>query len=326
MPQNLHQLSLLLATPYENLNLLSDLVYNLEPFVLEEIYLKKLFKYKWQKKSNLSFKHLKFSYKFNVLERNSYLSKIKLDLKNTFIVETRKNNILSSYIDEYIIIEEYNKTSNKILVLINKEDNPLLYDSLIADKLDYSLSSIINNDKHFWINKIASIDSFFQIYTSTVDFYKTTNATRYASDFDTTKACIYAETFALNTNPKYKSFEKLGGDCTNFVSQILYAGGIKQDNKWKPYTNSWIRSEDLYSYMITKGLAAKLPGKDSLKKGCLIQFFTPKIGRFFHNGFITYELPNNDFLYCCHSYNKLNYPLSETFPNRYPTLRALKFN
>ena len=51
-------------------------------------------------------------------------------------------------------------------------------------------------------------------------------------------------------------------------------------------------------------------------KGCLIQFYTPKIGRFFHNGFITYELPNNDYLYCCHSYNKLNYPLSEIYPHK----------
>ena len=82
----------------------------------------------------------------------------------------------------------------------------------------------------------------------------------------------------------------------------------------------------IYLYLTTQKLGTKLPNENSLSKGCLIQFYTPQIGRFFHNGFITYELPNNDYLYCCHSYNKLNYPLSQIFPNKYPTLRALKFN
>ena len=146
------------------------------------------------------------------------------------------------------------------------------------------------------------------------------------SNFNITEACAYAENFALKPNPNYKSFDGIGGDCTNFISQILYAGGIKQTKDWKPYTLPWVRVEDLYIYLTTQKLATKLPNENSLSKGCLIQFYTPEIGKFFHNGFITYELPNNDYLYCCHSYNKLNYPLSQIFPNRYPTLRALKIN
>lgn len=37
-------------------------------------------------------------------------------------------------------------------------------------------------------------------------------------------AVQYARTWALRRNPKYYDYENLGGDCTNFVSQCLYAG------------------------------------------------------------------------------------------------------
>jgi hypothetical protein len=34
----------------------------------------------------------------------------------------------------------------------------------------------------------------------------------------------YAETWALKRNPKYVDFEAMGGDCTNFASQCIFAG------------------------------------------------------------------------------------------------------
>ena len=84
----------------------------------------------------------------------------------------------------------------------------------------------------------------------TSGFFSNNNPTqRKDSNFNITEACAYAETFALKPNPNYKSFEDIGGDCTNFISQILYAGGVKQTKTWKPYTNPWIRVEDIYLYL-----------------------------------------------------------------------------
>lgn len=34
----------------------------------------------------------------------------------------------------------------------------------------------------------------------------------------------YARQWAMGKNPRYLDFEKLGGDCTNFASQCIYAG------------------------------------------------------------------------------------------------------
>lgn len=42
--------------------------------------------------------------------------------------------------------------------------------------------------------------------------------------YDREAALIYARDWALRRNPDYMDFHRLGGDCTNFASQCLYAG------------------------------------------------------------------------------------------------------
>ena len=39
------------------------------------------------------------------------------------------------------------------------------------------------------------------------------------------KAIAYAHRWAYGRNPRYYNFDGQGGDCTNFISQCLYAGG-----------------------------------------------------------------------------------------------------
>ena len=38
------------------------------------------------------------------------------------------------------------------------------------------------------------------------------------------KTIKYAKKWALSRNPKYYDFDSIGGDCTNFISQCIYAG------------------------------------------------------------------------------------------------------
>lgn len=44
-------------------------------------------------------------------------------------------------------------------------------------------------------------------------------------NFDRNSMVNYANKYAYSRNPNYGDFSKLGGDCTNFVSQIIKAGG-----------------------------------------------------------------------------------------------------
>lgn len=44
------------------------------------------------------------------------------------------------------------------------------------------------------------------------------------SPYDRRAAVDYAHKWAYGRNPRYYDFEEIGGDCTNFASQCLYAG------------------------------------------------------------------------------------------------------
>lgn len=42
--------------------------------------------------------------------------------------------------------------------------------------------------------------------------------------YDRSKAIAYAHQWAFLRNPRFGVFDEMGGDCTNFISQCLYAG------------------------------------------------------------------------------------------------------
>lgn len=74
------------------------------------------------------------------------------------------------------------------------------------------------------------------------------------------KVYEYAKKWAYGRNPKYYNFDPVGGDCTNFVSQCIYAGyeqmNYNINNGWY-YINgnnkspSWTGVEFLYNFLIT---------------------------------------------------------------------------
>ena len=72
-------------------------------------------------------------------------------------------------------------------------------------------------------------------------------------------AKAYAERWALGRNPAYYDFSSLGGDCTNFVSQCVFAGsGVMNpdpETGWFYYSlqsrsPSWTGVEFFYDFML----------------------------------------------------------------------------
>lgn len=47
--------------------------------------------------------------------------------------------------------------------------------------------------------------------------------------YDRDAAVRYAHLWAYERNPAYYNYDALGGDCTNFVSQCLFAGGAEMN-------------------------------------------------------------------------------------------------
>ena len=73
-------------------------------------------------------------------------------------------------------------------------------------------------------------------------------------------ALLYASRFALSQNPVFGNFAGIGGNCTNFVSQCIYAGSCKMNYKptfgWyyismDQRSPSWTGVEYFYNFITT---------------------------------------------------------------------------
>ena len=69
----------------------------------------------------------------------------------------------------------------------------------------------------------------------------------------------YAKKWAFSRNPAYYNFDNVGGDCTNFISQCLRAGGAEMnytaDTGWyyiSPDNRAaaWTGVEYLYRFLL----------------------------------------------------------------------------
>lgn len=85
--------------------------------------------------------------------------------------------------------------------------------------------------------------------------------------YDRTKAVEYAQKWAYKRNPRYYNFDDVGGDCTSFVSQCIYAGcnimNYKKHIGWyynsiNDRTASWSGVEFLNDFLIkNKGIGPR---------------------------------------------------------------------
>ncbi len=78
--------------------------------------------------------------------------------------------------------------------------------------------------------------------------------------YDRNSAISYAKKWALSRNPRYYNFDAVGGDCTSFVSQCLFAGSKKMNynnehgwfyNNGYDKSPSWSGVEYLYKFLIS---------------------------------------------------------------------------
>ncbi len=94
----------ILSTPYDKFNLLSKEKYNISDNIFEDLYLKKCFNSLWQKKLNQQINNLKHKYKFNIIEKNHNLLKIKFNYLQSFTLSNSPKGIISYSLDKYILI------------------------------------------------------------------------------------------------------------------------------------------------------------------------------------------------------------------------------
>lgn len=319
----IYKLFYLLQNPSSNLKKLSSHIMN--DNISKEISLQNKYKDKIRKTFGYNIQNEKYKIENIAIEKEKSIFRVKISTIHSFNYINSKVKTKSSERLYFILILKKVNRLWTILDMCNKDMFPSTYDKLSKRYLFHNIKECLDLDYrlHFLEKQLSSLNSFLIDYKRII---MTSNAPILfrGGIYNAKLACEYAQKHALNYNTKYKSFDNSGGDCTNFVSQCLHAGHIPITNSWRPYSTSWIRVIELYNYLIKNDIGVDITSKHPYKEGDIIQFYANNKGYFSHSGVITKALGYGEYLYCCHSYDKLNFPLSEIFPFIYDKIRVIQ--
>ena len=139
-------------------------------------------------------------------------------------------------------------------------------------------------------------------------------------------AVAYARKYAFSQNPLFASFAGFGGNCTNFVSQSIYAGSCEMNytptfgwyfislNERSP---SWTGVQFFYDFMIGNegvGPYGREVGSDELELGDVIQL--GKNGEGYYHTLLVVGFDGEDILVAAQTDNAYGRPPS-TYTNDY---------
>ncbi len=140
------------------------------------------------------------------------------------------------------------------------------------------------------------------------------------SEYDRGAAVAYAKKWAFARNPAYYNFDRIGGDCTNYASQCLHAGGGLMNYTptfgWyyisvNDRAPAWTGVEYFYNFLINNqstGPFAEERPLDRLETGDFIQL-GKATGDFYHTPIIC-GFRRGEPLLAAHTYDAYNRALS----------------
>ena len=146
-------------------------------------------------------------------------------------------------------------------------------------------------------------------------------------EYNRARAVAYARRWALDRNPLFINFAGRGGDCTNFISQCVYAGSCQMnfttDFGWYYITENdrapaWSSVEFFYDFMtgapqfmaVNGGIGPYGMVVDSTRaiEGDVVQL-ADETGDFYHTLIIS-GFAEGETLVCAHTNDALDKPLS----------------
>ncbi len=150
----------------------------------------------------------------------------------------------------------------------------------------------------------------------------------YLYPYDRRRAVEYARLWALDRNPEYDDFAGVGGDCTNFVSQAVFAGSCQMNytetfgwyfRSLSDRAPAWTGVEEFFGFMTGSGDypdAATREGpvgapcdRDYAEAGDVVQLANDA-GDFYHTLIITDIDDDGEIYVSAHTVDALDRPLS----------------
>jgi len=138
--------------------------------------------------------------------------------------------------------------------------------------------------------------------------------------YDRAATVEYAKKWAFRRNGNYYDFERIGGDCTNFASQCVYAGAKIMNytpvvgwyyNSAADRAAAWTGVEYFYRFMISNdgvGPFAEEVTVDKLQLGDIVQLGR-ETGDFYHSPVVVGKTGGKIFV-AAHSFDAYYRPLS----------------
>lgn len=201
------------------------------------------------------------------------LKYIKYEINDDIEITVYETGYLNFNFMKDITSKMYNIENNFVITKVNGN-----YKIKSIDKVqDYYV--MITNEYTSSTNYVSKLDNLVEKYTNLFDEAKDKNISLY-NDYNNkknkpTKICShyinrtdsynYAVKYAKNANTEWYYYGDSGGNCQNYGSQVIYAGGIpmdiKGDYQWKHYdtnlntknekkgrSNSWTSVNYFYEY------------------------------------------------------------------------------
>lgn len=245
--------------------------------------------------------------------RNKNYEKINIIFykENRCLSEIKNHEEINNY--------KFKESLEKLTLSLNKVKKEILEKAQLYRKKFLSDNNVLLKEDHAKKSEISS--KFRQEYQW--------------KDYNRNAAYEYARKWWNKTNPKYLNFHGLGGDCTNFTSQCVHAGGITMDLE-KPYiwkyfssehnstserigrSSSWTSVMEFRKYAqlntFGKGLRAEI-GHDLkvVERGDIVQIEDEHSTLVVNNIYKQDQLI--DILISSHSDNRFNESLIEEWPN-----------
>lgn len=146
------------------------------------------------------------------------------------------------------------------------------------------------------------------------------------------RAVMYARKYALVRNPLYYTFEGIGGNCTNFVSQCVLAGSCVMNFTptfgWyylsiNRRSASWTGVDFFYRFMTENTGLGPFGGEIALNDAQIGDVIQLSNGTEYYHTLIISEITEEDVFVCANSVDSLDRALS-TYD--YVSLRVIHIN
>ncbi|MDF2523584.1 MAG: hypothetical protein K0R31_1225 [Clostridiales bacterium] len=198
---------------------------------------------KWAEKQGIKF--TKINSKIKITTANKMKSGSEFKFINTSEYEY-------SYLDNPDNTNLFRIVTYHYLLLTEKENEWKISKEWYLDPVEYSLDQ-----------KIIGAESIKKLILSKTSRNlsgineRRVKAVEYADKYSGASGI---EEYGVMYNKKYYNYNGIGGDCTNYISQVLFEGGkFKKSSSWNydgSGSSAWVRADAFLDYMLYSGRAS----------------------------------------------------------------------